>query len=133
MSDPRLDVIEGAYAAVRDRRFRDWAARTLPADLEWHPPPEAPDFEVRHGPGAIARYFDAVLEDAAVWEPRIIGVAEAETGTLVISAEATAESRHGVSMEVEFAQVWEFVGEQPIRVREFLSHGQALEAAGLSE
>ena len=132
-SDPRLDLIEGAFAAVRNRRFAEWADRRLPPDIEWHPAPEAPDFEVRHGPEAVARYFNAALEDAEVWEPRIVGVTKAEAGTLVISAEAAAESRQGVSMKVSFGQVWEFVGDRPVRVREFLHHSQALEAAELSE
>ena len=132
-SGPRLDLIEGAFAAVRNRRFAEWADCRLPPDIEWHPAPEAPDFEVRHGPEAVARYFDVVVEDAEVWEPRIVGVTKAEAGTLVISAEATAESRRGVSLRVSFSQVWEFAGDRPVRVREFLHHSQALEAAGLSE
>lgn len=133
MSPARLELIKGAYAAVRDRRFEEWASRNLPAEIEWHPFPESPDYEIRRGPSAVARYFDQVLEDAVVWHPRVVGVTEQKPGTLVVSAAATAESRHGVSTEATFSQVWDFVGERPVRVREFLQHSQALEAAGRSE
>jgi hypothetical protein len=75
-----------------------------------------------------------VLENAVVWEPRITAVTEAREGIYVIDAEASGESRHGVTGEFRFSQVWwEFDGERPVRVREFLDHSQALEAAGLSE
>lgn len=133
MSDARLELVKAAYAAVRDRRFAEWASRNLPAEIEWHPPPEAPDFEIRHGPSAVAEYFDRALEDAVVWDPRVVDVTEQVAGTLVISATAAAESRHGVSMEVVFSQVWKFVGQRPVQVREFLHHSQAVDAAGASE
>jgi ketosteroid isomerase-like protein len=133
MSQARIELIKAAYAAVGDRRFEEWASRNLPAEIEWHPAPESPDYEIRRGPSAVAEYFDQVLENAVVWDPQVVGVIEQGTGTLVVSAAATAESRQGVSLEVTFSQVWDFVGERPVRVREFLQHSQALEAAGLRE
>ena len=129
----KMKVIEAAYEAVRRRRVAQWAQATVPPELEWHPAPESPDYEVHRGPQGVAHYFDQVLENATVWEPRIIGTTQAGTETYVIAAEATAESRHGVSAEFKFTQVWDFDGDRPIRVREFLHHAQALEAAGLSE
>jgi ketosteroid isomerase-like protein len=131
MSREALKVIEGAYEAVRRRQVSEWAHRALPSKLEWHPPPQAPDYTVRHGPQGVAEYFEAVLEDAVVWEPRIARVTAAGRGIYVIAAEATAESRQGVGGEFTFSQVWEFDGDRPIRVREFLDHSEALEAAGL--
>jgi ketosteroid isomerase-like protein len=133
MSRENVEVIEGAYQAVRGRRMSEWAHRLLPPEIEWHPVPQSPDFEVRRGPQGVSEYFDQVLENAVVWEPRITAVTEAREGIYVIDAEASAESRHGVTGEFRFSQVWEFDGERPVRVREFLDHSQALEAAGLSE
>ena len=133
MSEEKRKVIEAAYEAVRQRRVAEWAHGAVPPELEWHPAPESPDYEVRHGPQGVSEYFDQVLENAIVWEPRITGVTEAGADTYVVAAEATAESRHGFSGEFRFSQVWDFDGDRPIRVREFLQHSQALEAAGLSE
>ena len=132
MSQKAVKVIEAAYEGVR-RRESDWPHRVLPADIEWHPAPESPDYEVRHGPRGVAEYFDEALEDAIVWEPRIVGFTEIEEGTYLVDAEVTAESRHGVTGEFTFSQVWEFKGDRPVRVREFLDRSQALEAAGLAE
>jgi hypothetical protein len=73
------------------------------------------------------------LEDAVVWEPRIAAVTEVGDGIYLIDAEVIAESRHGVTGEFTFSQVWEFAGGRPVRVREFLDRSQAVEAAGLSE
>ena len=132
MSRQAVEIIEAAYDAVR-RREADWPHRVLPADIEWHPAPQSPDYEVRYGPRAVSEYFDRVLEDAVLWEPRIASVTEVGEGTYLIDAEATAESRHGVTGEFTFSQVWEFRDERPVRVREFLDRSEAVEAAGLSE
>ena len=133
MSEKKLKVIEAAYEAVCQRRVAEWAHGALPPELEWHPVPESPDYEARRGPRGVSEYFDQILEEAIVWEPRITGVTQAGADTYVIAAEATAESRHGLSGEFRFSQVWDFDGNRPIRVREFLQHSQALEAAGVGE
>ncbi len=74
MSKEKLTIIEAAYETVRQRRVAGWARGAVPPELEWHPAPEAPDYEVRHGPQGVSDYFDQVLENAIAWEPRITGL-----------------------------------------------------------
>jgi hypothetical protein len=54
MSRENVEVIEGAYQAVRGRRMSEWAHRLLPPEIEWHPVPQSPDFEVRRGPQGVS-------------------------------------------------------------------------------
>jgi hypothetical protein len=111
---------------------RDWEAlvRGLPETFEWHFPGEVVD---RPGPARPSQLSDAVGDLVAQFpnlhaEPHEI--IEGAPGSFVVRLMVHgAGAASGAAIRLEFAQLWEFDGEEPIRVREFMDVSEALAKA----
>ena len=109
----------------------------LDADIEWHPSIE-PGLEgkatIYHGHDGVRRawreYRGEAWERLAVrpQEFRDLGESVLALGQMDLTARTT-----GIEFSQEVGQIVDFRGGKIIRVRDFLSHAEALAAAELSE
>jgi hypothetical protein len=119
------------------------ALGTLPADLEWHAPPQDPDHDVCHGPAELQVWFEELRGVFDEWRVEVRDCDQHSEDTLIVHHVITGTSRGaGVPVEVVTYEVWEFgplddgshpawqfVGMRPTRVRQFFSRSEALAAA----
>ena len=130
---PALEEFSDWYRGKVDafnRRDWDGLVAGLPEAFEWHFPGEVVD---RPGPARPSQLRDAVGDLVAQFpdlhaEPREI--IEGAPGVFVVRLLVQgAGAASGASIRVEFAQLWEFDGEEPARVREFMDVSDALAKA----
>ena len=113
-----------------NRRDADGVIDGLPEEFEWHFPagvldraePARPE-ELKKAIGdLVARFLDLAAEPVEIVEPA--------PGAFVVRLRARgAGAASGAAIELELAQVWDFDGDEPVRVREFLSFSDALAQA----
>ena len=109
----------------------------LDADVEWHPAIE-PGLE---GKGTIYRGHDGARkiwrqDRGDAWERltnrpqelRDLGESVLALGQMDLTARAT-----GIELSQELGEVFDFRAGKIVRIRDFLTHAEALEAVGLSE
>jgi ketosteroid isomerase-like protein len=130
---PTLDEFRAFYLQKVDAfNRRDWDAliADLPEPLEWHFPREVVDRPVPARPHELR---DAMTDLVSQFpdmhvEPREI--APERSGSFVVRLRVEGSgAASGASIEFEFAQLWEFDGEAPVRVREFMDVSEALAQA----
>jgi len=108
---------------------RDWQAMLgdLPENFEWHFPSEVVD---RPGPVRPSELMDSIADLVAQFpdlkvEP--LEIVEPAPGSFVVRLLTHgAGAASGAAIQLEIAQLWEFEGEQPVRVREFTDVSEAL-------
>jgi hypothetical protein len=130
-------------AKVFNSRDLDDAVRWLPDDFELHPVGQNPELRVRRGPAEIAAFFGEFHEVFDDWrvEPLEFGqvgehavlvhhVLRGRSRSAGVPVEVhTYELWEGRSVNAETSDAWKAVGMHPVRVRQFLSHEEALAAA----
>jgi uncharacterized protein len=132
MSGENLEVAERGIVAFNRTEVDAFAALTTP-DFEWAPSMVAVEGETFHGRDGIDAYFGK-LEEA--WESfQIHPDRFRESGDTVVMLgrlEGIGKSS-GVPVDSALGMVIEFRDGAIWRIRGFLDHAEALEAAGLIE
>ena len=136
MSQENVEVVQRAVEAWNADDLDAFLAE-LHADLEWHPSIE-PGLE---GTATIYRGHDGARKAwreyrGEAWERltsrpqevRDLGESVLLLGRIEFTARTT-----GIEFSQEIGEVFEFRGGKIVRARDFLTHADALEAAGLSE
>jgi ketosteroid isomerase-like protein len=127
-----VEVATRAIGAFNARRIEAFAALTTP-DFRWSPSMVAIEGETFVGPEGIETYF-ARLSDA--WETfRIHPGRFRESANLVVML-GRLEGRgktSGVPVDSSLGMVFDFRDRVISRIRGYLDHAEALEAAGLSD
>ena len=136
MSQENVEVVQRAVEAWNADDLDAFKAE-LHADLEWHPSIE-PGLE---GTATIYRGHDGARKAwreyrGEAWERltsrpqevRDLGESVLLLGRIEFTARMT-----GIEFSQEIGELFEFRGGKIVRARDFLTHADALEAAGLSE
>jgi ketosteroid isomerase-like protein len=112
------------------------ALSSFDADVEWHTAVDEPDAQVYRGHDGVRRLFEAWGE---LWEAGFEATAEPQEfidagAQVIVPVVAHTRGRaSGVEIEIRETYLLTFSGDKVIRVREFRTKRDALEAAGLSE
>jgi ketosteroid isomerase-like protein len=89
---------------------------------------------VWHGRGGFVEFVRTWTEDFEGWEVELEQLIDAGEDRVVGLLSQSARGRaSGVPVEMNLAVVYELDGGRVVRVRNYLDHDEALEAAGLSE
>ena len=136
MSQENVDTVQRAVDAWNADDLDAFLAELDP-DVEWHPAIE-PGLE---GRATIYRGHDDAQRiwrenRGGAWERltnrprelRDLGESVLALGHLELTARAT-----GIEFSQEVGEVFDFRAGKIVRIRDFLTHAEALEAAGLSE
>jgi len=110
------------------------AFASFPREFEWRFFPSAPE-RVAYGPLAIQDVFERLCIELPDWrsEPQEFIQSDERTVLVRIIGRATGR-KSGITTEREFTQVWDLDDAgQPLRVREYESHDDALETADAAE
>ena len=132
MSQENLEVATQAIDAFNQRDVGAFAALTSP-DFEWSPSMVAIEGEIYRGRSGIENYF-GTLNNA--WEKfQILRDGFRDLGDVVIML-GRLEGRgkgSGVPVDSPLGMVFDLRGGAIARIRGYLDHAEALEAAGLRE
>jgi hypothetical protein len=111
---------------------RDWQAMLgdLPESFEWHFPREVVDRADPVRPrelensvaDLVAQFPDLKVDPVEMVEP----APDTFVARLLVQGAGAAS---GAAIRLEIAQLWEFDGERPLRVREFMDVAEALATA----
>jgi ketosteroid isomerase-like protein len=135
MSQENVETVQRAVEAWNADDLDAFLAG-LDADLEWHPSIEpglegrATIFRGHDGARRAWREYRGEAWERATPRPqelRDLGESVLALGQMDLIARAT-----GIEFSQELGQIYEFRGGKIVRVRDFLTHAEALEAAGLS-
>ncbi len=106
----------------------------LAEDLEWIPTARFPGPAVYRGREGFVEFMQTWIGSFADWSFRIERLIDAGDDQVVVLAHQRATGKgSGVPVELHLGQVQELEDGRVIRVRNYLEHAEALEAAGLSE
>ena len=129
---PTLEQFRALYLDKLDAfNRRDWEAVLdgLPPQFEWHFLEDTID---RHpvGPSELAAAFDDLLAQFPDWQVEPLEIVEPVPGSFVARLVAWgAGAASGAPIRLDFAQVWDFEGDQAVRCREFSDFTEALTKA----
>jgi ketosteroid isomerase-like protein len=136
MSQENVETVQRAVAAWNADDL-DAALAELDADVEWHPSIEpglegkATTYRGHDGARRAWREYRGEAWERLTSRPqevRDLGESVLLLGQMDITARTT-----GIEFSQEIGELFEFRGGKIARVRDFLTHAEALEAAGLSE
>jgi ketosteroid isomerase-like protein len=138
MSQENVEVVrrifEGFQEAIERGDPAAWIADTVPDDYEWIVPGEFAGRSVWRGREGFAEFVQTWTEDFEGWSIRAERLIDAGGDRVVALTLQSATGRHsGVPVEMNLGQIYELKGGRMIRVRNYFSHAEALEAAGLRE
>jgi SnoaL-like protein len=111
---------------------RDWDAMVddLPDGFEWHFPAGVVD---RPGPARSSELKQAVADLVSPLPDltaELFEIVEPVPDSFVVRLHVHgAGAASGAAVQLELVQLWEFVGDQPVRVREFTNVSEALAKA----
>ena len=132
MSQENVDVAARAISAFNEREIEAFASLTT-SDFEWSPSMVAIEGETFRGNEGIETYFGR-LNDA--WEKFHIHRGRFRDSADVVVMLGRLEGRgksSGVPVDSSLGMVFDFREGLISRIRGFLDHSEALEAAGLSD
>jgi ketosteroid isomerase-like protein len=136
MSQENVETVRRAIAAWNADNL-DAALAELDPDVEWHPSIEpglegkATTYRGHDGARRAWREYRGEAWERLTSRPqevRDLGESVLLLGQIDITARTT-----GIEFSQELGELFEFRGGKIVRVRDFLTHAEALEAAGLSE
>ena len=129
---PTLEQFRALYLGKVDAfNRRDWdsVVDELPAHFEWHFLEDTIDRQPA-GPSELAAAFDDLLAQFPDWQVEPLEIVEPVPGSFVIRMVARgAGAASGAPIQLNFAQVWEFEGDDAVRCREFSDFSEALTKA----
>ena len=122
--------IEGAYALFNERREID--PGVFDADVVWHNAPEFPGASVHHGRDAVMRDIQRQQEawGEASYRPTAILAAGGDRYVVLLDVQVKGAAS-GATASLEGAHLLTFRDGKAVEVQAFLTHEQALAAAGL--
>ena len=132
MSQENVDVVRRVVDAFNRQDWGAWESHWH-RDAEWHDPPEVPGSGVHHGVESIRRYFEELLEIAAEgWNVEVDSIESVGPERVLIQARSVVVGREsGMQTEDGLFQVVDLEDGRLLRVRNFRTSREALEAAGL--
>jgi ketosteroid isomerase-like protein len=133
MSQENVEIIRRSLEGFNSREF-DAAVELWDAECEWIPAMAgAVEDNVYRGHVALRRYFDELFESFS--EVRVDDVELKDLGNrvLVLYKLSVRGRDSGVAVDQPGGTVYHLRGGKIVHGRSYLSHGEALEAAGLSE
>jgi ketosteroid isomerase-like protein len=135
MSDSLVDAFARTHRAGQEAFNRgDFEAAFvgLAADVEWSLLPSLLETGTLRGRDAVIRYFRG-LQDGIGWRVDAQEFTDLGAGRILVRQRGEAVGRStGISGDLEFFQIWEIgQGGLPVRIREYETHEEALQAAGL--
>jgi ketosteroid isomerase-like protein len=139
MSEENLEVTRRAWEAFEAGMARGdlvgaFDSGAVAPDFEWVPPRGFPGASVYRGREGFAEFMAAWTEDFDNLTFRLERLIDAGDNRVVGLFHQTATGKgSGVPVELDQGVVYELEGGQIIRIRNYLDHGEALEAAGLSD
>jgi|SRR5215207_801255 len=139
MSQENLEIAQQLFAEFQAGLERDepgsWFDPDLVADdYEWIVPTPLDGRSVWRGREGFVEFLRTWTEQFDDWRIQVGRWIDAGPDRVVALTRQTATGKgSGVPVELNLGQVWEFEGRRVARVRAYLSHAEALEAAGLRE
>jgi ketosteroid isomerase-like protein len=124
----QADMARGDPGALLDRpeAFAD--------DFEWIVPTPLDGKSVWRGREGFVEFVRTWTEQFQGWSLQVEQLIDAGKDKVVVLTRQTATGKEsGVPVELSLGQVWELEGGRVIRARNYFSHAEALEAAGLRE
>jgi ketosteroid isomerase-like protein len=127
-------IFEGFQAAIDRGDPGAWIADTVPDDYEWIVPGEFAGRSVWRGREEFGEFVRTWTEDFEGWSIRVERLIDAGDDRVVALALQSAIGKNsGVPVEMNLGQIYELKDARMVRVRNYFSHAEALEAAGLRE
>ena len=111
---------------------RDWAAvlDDLPEGFEWHFPAGVVDRSGPAKPSELRAALDDLVSPLPDLNAEPLEIVEPVPGSFVVRLLVQgAGAASGASIQLDLTQLWEFDGDQPVRVREFTDMSEALAKA----
>jgi ketosteroid isomerase-like protein len=103
-------------------------------DFEWVVPEPLDGRSVWRGREGFLDFIRTWTEQFEDWSIRVVRLIDAGANRVVALTHQTATGKEsGVPVELNVGQVWELEAGRWTRVTNYLSHAEALEAAGLRE
>jgi ketosteroid isomerase-like protein len=139
MSQENVEFVRRAFEGFQAGMERgDPGAGLDPEDIadefEWIVPEPLDGRSVWPGREGFVEFIRTWTEQFEDWSIRVERLIDAGEDRVVALTYQSATGREsGVPVEVSIGQVWEVEGGRVARVTNYLSHADALEAAGLSE
>jgi ketosteroid isomerase-like protein len=125
----RLDAFQAGMASSDLGAWVDVAD-----DFEWIVPTPFEGRSVWVGRDGFFEFVRTWAEQFEDWSLRVEQLIDAGGDRVVALAHQTATGKEsGVPVDMNLGQVWELKGDHVLRVRNYFSHAEALEAAGLRE
>ena len=132
MSEANVEIAKGVIDAF-NRRDYEKALHGFHADTVWHNTAEFPGQRICVGPEAIIDFWETLMESFEESGSRmdVERVVEGE-GTVVLGVHSVGEGKaSGIPLDFHWAAAFHVSDGKIARVRTYLDHGEALEAAGL--
>jgi ketosteroid isomerase-like protein len=135
MSQENVEVIRSGLGSFMSGEV-EAALSIFDADVEWHTAADEPDTQVYRGHDGVRRLVEAWGD---LWEAGFEATAEPQEfidagAQVIVPVLAHTRGRgSGVEVEIEETYLFTFSGDKVIRVHEFRTKQEALEAAELAE
>jgi ketosteroid isomerase-like protein len=127
-------IFDGFQAAIERGDPGAWITETVPDDYEWIVPGEFAGRSVWRGREEFGEFVRTWTEDFEGWSIRVERLIDAGDDRVVALALQSAIGKNsGVPVEMNLGQIYELKDGRMVRVRNYFSHAEALEAAGLRE
>jgi ketosteroid isomerase-like protein len=110
--------------------------RGMPPEFVWDASPTGiPGLGLYRGPNEIRSFFEDWFKvfPFEEWEVALDEFIGHGDQVVVKARQRGRGAGSGAAVEVQFAQVWAFRNGEPVRVTNYMTYDEALEAAGLSE
>jgi ketosteroid isomerase-like protein len=140
MSQENVEIVRAMIEASNSPGFDldNWLDEFFDPEIEWHDLPMAPDADVHCGRDAFRRRVVAYLEAWADTIVEIEDIRAIEDRVLVLGRYSGVGRQSGVSVTGDMSlpatwTVYELRAGRILRVRQFVTQAEALEAVGLSE
>jgi ketosteroid isomerase-like protein len=133
MSQENVELVRQAYEAVNARGF-DGTRHLRHPEIELYDPPEFPDAGRHLGEAAFRERVESYMEVGWDGQFRILECLDAGSDVVIIW-QMKGRSAHGggAPLDLILAHVCLFEDGKLRRIRQYLTRGEALEVAGLSE
>jgi ketosteroid isomerase-like protein len=136
MSEPAdiIELVERAYRTWRDEGIEGLRAVMHP-DVEWHPPPQAPEPGPFRGPDEVIRTAREYMESFGEFRPvpdRIL-LGAAPDQVVVLATLTTVGRESGAAFTMPVGHLLTIRDGLVVRFEVFPEQSEALRAAGLSD
>ena len=133
MSRENVDRLRPVYDAWR-RGAYDEGVQVFHPDIEWRPALEIPGHPgISFGRAAAAKYLADWRETWETYSVEVDRFIDLGERVLVLAREQGRGRESGLEVETQFAQLWTLSEGQAVRMEEWRTWEQALEAVGLPE